>query len=212
MKKKAKALAVLFVLCCSALGAISIGEADLALSATLDGAFSAVASVVADEEIPLQGVSVEYTRQGFPWRISFTRSDLSSFLESLSFNSGSDLRWYQALLANGESSFAPIREKAISYLENSGYEKGDAILDGTITFFTANARNLDSLLSSYSWKDVEIPLRISLIISSRNYPSSLIVEGDIKIIGGDESNITVYSDKLRINGETISFAPFEISY
>ena len=57
-----------------------------------------------------------------------------------------------------------------------------------------------------------MPLSISLIVSGSRLEQSVIIEGDIEIIGGTDSKITVYSENLMLNGENISFSPFEISY
>ena len=68
------------------------------------------------------------------------------------------------------------------------------------------------LASDTSWSGLVLPLSISLMISGSELSSSLIVEGSVEIIGGEDFKITVYSDNLKINGETVSFSPFEISY
>ena len=86
------------------------------------------------------------------------------------------------------------------------------MLDGTITLDVKEAKNLELLYYDSSWADLVLPLSISLMISGSEVDSSLILEGDIEIIGGDDSKITVYSDNLSINGERISFSPFEIAY
>ena len=86
------------------------------------------------------------------------------------------------------------------------------MLDGTITLDVEEAKNLELLYYDSSWADLVLPLSISLMISGSEVDSSLILEGDIEIIGGDDSKITVYSDNLSINGERISFSPFEIAY
>ena len=212
MRRKVLFTAVLFVFCCSTLAAISVRETDIALSSAFDGTIAAVASVTSSPPLSLQGVSFEYTDSGLPWRIIFTRSDLSSYMEALSFNTDSRRRWYETLLDQGSSVISPFRERAISYLTSSSYEKGEIILDGTITLDTGEASNLDLLLSSPSWSGLVIPLDLSLMITSRETSSPLILEGDIEIIGGDDSKITVYSENLMINGEEICFSPFEISY
>lgn len=85
-------------------------------------------------------------------------------------------------------------------------------MDGTITLDLDNAENLALLECSSSWSGLDMPLSISLIVSGGRLEQSVIIEGDIEIIGGTDSKITVYSENLMLNGENISFSPFEISY
>ena len=212
MKKKVLSLSVLFVFCCSVYAAISVRETNIALSSALDGTVSAIASVTSEPVVSLQGVSYEYDERRVPWRIVFTRSDLSSFSEALSFNGNGIRAWYETLLNQGNASVSPFKAKAIGYLSSSSYCKGDVILDGTITLEKGQAENLELIYSDTSWSGLVIPLSISLMISGSKLSSSLIIEGNVEIIGGEDFKITVYSDNLMINGETVSFSPFEISY
>lgn len=214
MKKIVLSVSVLFVFCCSVCAAISVRETNIALSSALDGTISAVASVTSNPTISLQGISFEYDEDGLPWRVVFTRSDLSSYLEALSFNGSGWRSWYETLLnqSSSTSSQSPFAAKAIEYLVSSGYGKGDVVLDGTITLEKGNAADLGLLASDTSWSGLVLPLSISLMISGSELSSSLIVEGSVEIIGGEDFKITVYSDNLKINGETVSFSPFEVSY
>lgn len=212
MKRRILFLAILTVFCCSILSSISIRDTDTALSSALDGTIAAVASVVSDPPIPLQGVSFEYSDSGIPWRLIFTRSDISTFLESLSFSGENRRSWYETLLDQDKSAFIPCRARAIAYLESSAYTRDDVILDGTITLDLGEAENLALLECSSSWNGLDMPLSISLIVSGSRLEQSVIIEGEIEIIGGTDSKITVYSENLMLNGENISFSPFEISY
>lgn len=204
--------AVLFVFCCSVSGAVSLRETNIALSSALDCTLSAAAAVTSYPAISLQGVSFEYDEDGIPWKVVFTRSDISSYSGALSFSGEGKRSWYDALLGQNGTYFSPLRKKAIDYLSSSAYCSGSLVLDGTITLDVKEAKNLELLYYDSSWADLVLPLSISLMISGSDVDSSLILEGDIEIIGGDDSKITVYSDNLSINGERISFSPFEIAY
>lgn len=208
MKKKAISLIILFVFCCSFISAISIREADIALHSTLDGTISAVSAALSDPPLSLQGVQFEYGEAILPSKISFVRSDLSSYLESLKFSPFREKRWYESFLSQGDIPLDPVRTLAIGYLEASGYEKGEVILDGTVEIDLSDITIDDAT----SWPNGKVLLSISLLVGSSELGESLIVEGEIEIRSGEVGKITVYSENLRINGELMSIDAFEISY
>lgn len=212
MKKRLLPFLFGFVFCCSVEAAVSYQDVNVALSGTLDGVLSVVASAVAGPNVRLQGVGLEIGQGDDPVKVTFTRSDLSTYSSSLSFYSLSERTWYETLFNKKSSSLTPFREKAISSLEASDYSKGELILDGSIVTLRDEDASVRAIRNGSNWSSLKIPIWVSLIISGTRLEHVVLMEGVIEIRGGENGVITIYSEDLRMNGESITFEPFVINY
>lgn len=213
MKKRFLPFLLGFVFCCSVEAAVSYKDVNIALSGTLDGVLSVVASAVAGPNVRLQGVELEIGGEdNGPVKVTFTRSDLSNYSSSLSFYSHSERTWYETLFNKQASSLTPFREKAIISLEASAYKRGELILDGSIVARRDEDASVRGIRQGSNWSSLKIPIWVSLIISGTRLGEVVLMEGEIEIRGGENGVITIYSENLRMNGESITFEPFVITY
>lgn len=212
MKKRILPFLLGFVFCCSVGAAISYQDVNVALSGTLDGVLSVVAAAAAGPNVSLQGVGIEIRGEEDPVKITFTRSDLSTYSSSLSFYSHSERTWYETLFNKQSSSITPFREKAISSLESSSYRKGDLLLDGSIVTIRDENASIGGIRNGSDWSELKIPIWVSLLISGTRLSGIVLMEGVIEISGGENGVITIYSEDLRMNDESITFEPFVITY
>ena len=81
MKKALVFITFLFVFCCSAFSSAAVS----AIEGIYDGILAAVASSITVPRVALQGVTVVRDGSIIPVRISFVRSDVSGYSDSLQF-------------------------------------------------------------------------------------------------------------------------------
>ena len=85
MRKAPAFIMVLLIVCCSVSYAADTADAAMAVNGVYDGVMSAMASYLSQPRIALQGVRVVQGEGIIPRRISFVRSDVSTYSDSLSF-------------------------------------------------------------------------------------------------------------------------------
>ncbi|HIV98583.1 MAG TPA: hypothetical protein IAB12_02240 [Candidatus Ornithospirochaeta avicola] len=198
-------LLLLLFLCCSFLFSVSISDAQKAISASLDASFSALSSSLSSPPVRLQGVTVSQSG-GMPFFILFTRSDLSTYKESLSFRYSGNEEWLKILFnISSESSLSA----SVEHLQ--GYEKGAVIIDGTIYIVDDGSLEYSQLFENGDYSSVHIPLSVSLILTGSAFSESVLIEGDF-LIYGSSSHLYVENRRLEINKEEISDADFTLFY
>lgn len=212
MKRILSWILIVEIFCCS-VWAADPDDLRTALRAAFNGVLSVVASSVSESPVPLQGVNVEHGSGVLPFYVTFTRSDLSSYLETLSFYQSDSPSWYRTLFGSqSDSAFPPFRESALEHLRAAGYRKGEVVLDGSVRVRDAEDVSLSDLASGTDWSGAYFPVEISILVSGTRMKQMLVLEGKIDITGLSSSTLRIESDDLSVNGEKMELDPVTIRY
>ena len=193
----------------SAAGA-EIENISSAFSALYKGVFSSVASYAAVPRISLPGVSIEEkSSNNLTYRLSFNRSDLSTYLSA--FNPAS-VSWYEKLIYKAGSTISPLTPVAINLLSQDPYEKGEVILDGVILTEIistgSSIKNWFDLLVVKDFSRVEFSVKVSVVVSGFISHKPLAFEGLLHGKGeSDGSSITITTEHMSCNGKEIVILP-----
>ena len=208
MKRILSGILVLVVFCCSAFAS----EIDVVLDTVMDGILSVIAASASNPAVQLQGVEIDTGSGVLPGYVSYTRSDLASYHDALSFSQTDSLSWYTTFIGSPASNTTLFKEKALQSLERADYEKGEVILDGSVRIRDAESIRLKDLVKGSDWTGAYIPVTISLLVSGTGLSGMHVVEGKIDMTGLANSTLLVEIDEMILDGEGIEVEPFHISY
>ena len=208
MKRILSGILVLLIFCCS----VFASEEDAVLDSVMDGILSVIAASASNPPVQLQGVDVETGAGVLPGYVTYTRSDISSYSDSLTFSMSDKLSWYTTFIGSPQSNNTLFLDKALQSLEKSGYGKGDVILDGSVKILDAERYSLSDMVKGRDWSGAYIPVTISLLVSGNALELIHVVEGRIDITGMKNSTLLVEIDEMMLDGKEIEIEPFSISY
>ncbi len=208
MRKALAFIMVILVFCCSVLSAGDGSAA--ALRGAYDGILSAIASYLSEPRVTLQGVSVSDGNGFVPALISFVRSDVSTYMDSLSFfcSDGS-------YLSDG-TTLVPLRqmlgvEIVRHYLQKREFKQGDVILDGSVRLLEwSGAENGEAVTDD--WSDLHARFSVSLMATGTLCGEGIIMEGTISVGGNDDMTMTITTESLKVNDKTTEAVPIVLSF
>ena len=196
MRKALVFVMVLLVFCCSVFSSGS-EVAMKAVHGVYDGFLSAVASYLSEPRIALQGVTAVSGDGSSPLLLSFVRSDVSTYADSLAFF-GSGMSYG----SSDASDATPLPSRLINSqlvqdcLRRDGFRRGEVILDGSV-----RVQNVDDSAGS-------LYLSISMMVSGTLVGDSAIMEGGVRIDFPHSGMIMIRAEGLTIDGEAVSSEPF----
>lgn len=208
MKRILAGILVLLVFCCSVLAS----DMDVVLDSVLDGFLSVIAASASNPSVLLQGVDMETGDGVLPEYITYTRSDLSSYRDSLAFSQSDRLSWYTTFIGSPQSNSTLFMDRALSSLVDRDYQKGEVILDGSVKIRDAERYSLSDLSRGRDWSGAFIPVTLSLLVSGTALDEMHVVEGHVDITGMRNSTLLVEIEEMILDGEEIEVEPFYISY
>lgn len=208
MKRILAGILVLVVFCCSVLAS----EMDAVLDSVMDGILSVIAASASDPPVQLQGVDIETGVGVLPGYVTYTRSDISSYRDALTFSVSDKLSWYTTFIGSPQSNTTLFLDKALQGLIEADYSSGEVILDGSVKLRDAERYSLADLSRGKDWSGAFIPVTISLLVSGSAFEEMHIVEGQIDITGMKNSTLLVEIEEMMLDGEGIVVEPFYISY
>ena len=174
--RKAWASFILFLVFCCSLSAAGAENMAIAVEGVYDGVVSAMASYLAVPRVALQGVTVVSGKGLIPSRISFVRSDVSTYADSLSFFSG-DVSFSSD---DGTPESLPMKvvsDRVVERLRREGFSAGEVILDGSVRVVETPELDALSLLEDDDWSDciyVRCSLSMLVLISSMTARAMLL--------------------------------------
>ena len=207
MRKALAFIMVFFVFCCSVLCA-SEGFAS-ALNGAYDGVLSAIASYLSEPKITLQGVSLRGGNGFVPFLISFVRSDVSTYMDSLSFfgNEGSFVSDGTTLVPLTQMLRTEIIKK---HMQLGEFEQGDVILDGTVRLIEWTGAGVEA--ADDDWTGLHARFSLSLMATGNLCQDGVIIEGLISAEGSENMTMTIRTESLKVNDETTSAVPIVLSF
>lgn len=181
---------------------LDIAEAQEALDVVIDGVYSVVASYL-PPFADLQGVDIDEKKEGEHFFISFNRSQLSSYIDSLSQPpNGNTVTLYERLLAS-VSSYLPMSDIAIRRLTRKNYIQSEVFLDGTLdiefnTKLTIPVFVELSLLNKVS--DLKFSAKISLLVSGERFSEYYVFNGLFSGYIENNKTVRVSFENMTCNG------------
>lgn len=208
MKRILAGILVLLVFCCP----VMASDMDVVLDSVMDGILSVIAASASNPPVQLQGVDIETGVGVLPGYVTYTRSDLSSYSDSLIFSQSDRLSWYTTFIGSPQANTTLFMDRALSSLMEGDYHKGDVILDGSVKIRDAERYSLSDLARGRDWSGAFIPVTISLLVSGNALEELHVVEGHIDITGMKNSTLLVEIEEMIMDGQEIEVEPFYISY
>ena len=208
MKRILAGILVLIVFCCS----VTASDMDVVLDSVMDGILSVIAASASNPPVLLQGVDIETGNGVLPGYVTYTRSDLSSYSDSLIFSQSDRLSWYTTFIGSPQANTTLFMERALSSLDQADYHKGEVLLDGSVKIRDAERYSLSDLVRGRDWSGAFIPVTISLLVSGTALEEMHVVEGLIDITGMKNSTLLVEIEEMVMDGQEIEVEPFYISY
>ena len=211
MRKASAFIMVLLIVCCSVSYAADTSGAEVAVNGVYDGVMSAMASYLSQPRIALQGVRVVQGEGVIPKRISFVRSDVSTYSDSLSFfGHGPSFSASQNSMERLPS-LIPM-DFVISRLRKSGWNPGEVVLDGSVMVIEAEGAEVDGFISSDDWSFLSVRFIVSMAVTGTMIGNGAVVEGAFLISGGSGRTVTIETESLTVNSEPVDAAPAVISF
>ncbi len=210
MRKAIAFFMVLLMFCCSVPAALTAGG-EAALAGLSDGVMSAVASYLSEPRIALQGVTVVQGEGVVPLRISFVRSDVSTYAASLSF-------FDQGMSMNGSTeAVTPLPEMlptdlVQNWLQWHDFAAGDIVLDGSVRLLEGEAVSAAELAAVSDWSFFHVRFSLSIMATGALAGGGSIIEGVVDIYGEEGRTMRVEAGNLTVDGETISAEPVFLSF
>ena len=210
MRRAIALIMVLSVFCCSVFAGPS-ASADTVIDALSDGLGAAMVSWLSEPRIALQGVTVVSGEGVLPSLISFVRSDVSTYLDSLSFfyNGQGITAGNPGILSELLRTFSS--DAVRGYLGTHSFKPGDAVLDGSVRLLSETGS--DSVLgNNEDWTDYNAYCSFSIMVTGAVTDGGFIAEGMIRIEGGPERGVTIVAEDFKVNDEIVEIRPFSFSF
>lgn len=210
MRKALASVLVFLVFCCSVSAVPE--SAVYAIEGVYDGVISAMASHLSVPRVALQGVTVVRGEGLLPVRVSFVRSDVSTYADSLSFFSdgvafGSDGRSVEELPVKD------VSEMVVRRLWRAGFLPGEMILDGSVRVIDSEDLDAHSLMSDDDWSDdIHARCSVSVLATGTLASSGQVVEGTFIVRGGEGRTLTIEAEELAVNGEEVEAEPVHLVF
>ncbi len=202
MRKALIFITFLLVFCCSAFAT----AASAAIEGIYDGILAAVASSITVPRVALQGVTVVRDKNLIPVRISFVRSDVSSYSDSLQFfSNGAGSSIMSAI--SSDAYLSAISGFAIHALNHSDFHADEIVLDGSVRRLDADFIELDDLIYRDNWNGIDGRFSLSMLVTGRLADDGVIVEGTFVIEGGYNRTMTIRAESLKVNNEDYELEP-----
>ena len=211
MRKAPAFIMVLLIVCCSVSYAADTADAAMAVNGVYDGVMSAMASYLSQPRIALQGVRVVQGEGIIPRRISFVRSDVSTYSDSLSFfGNGPSFSASQNSMERLPS-LIPM-ERVISRLRRAGWKAGEVVLDGSVRVTESEGAEAESFISSDDWSFLSVRFSVSMAVTGASVNGGAVVEGTFLLSGGTGRTVTIEAESLTVDNVPVDAAPAVISF
>ena len=210
--RKAWASFILFLVFCCSLSAAGAENMAIAVEGVYDGVVSAMASYLAVPRVALQGVTVVSGKGLIPSRISFVRSDVSTYADSLSFFSG-DVSFSSD---DGTPESLPMKvvsDRVVERLRREGFSAGEVILDGSVRVVETPELDALSLLEDDDWSGcIYVRCSLSMLVTGTLAGQGEVVEGIFTVKGGPGCTIVIETEELAVNKELVDTVPIQLSF
>ena len=205
--RKAIALIMLMVVFCCSVFAQPSGNIDIAIGAVSNGLVSAFASWFSEPHITLQGVVVVSGEGILPSRISFVRSDVATYRDSLSFFDNEHVFSGDSSAIMTELSQSFTLSRVRDYLQKFPlFGSGDAVLDGSVRLL--NEKFPDTITSN-DWSGIEATYSLSIMVTGAVTNGGFIVECLLRIEGGPSRGVTIEAEDFTVNGVDVDIQPVQ---
>ncbi|MCR5731322.1 MAG: hypothetical protein K6G51_00035 [Sphaerochaetaceae bacterium] len=183
-------------------------DSEYALRALYHGAFAVIASQVKASPVDLGGVTIEErNEEGNAYLISFNRSDISKYSNSLK---GENATWYQSILNRTVFAPTPLEKTALAMLAD--YNSQDVLLDGVVTINFEKgirAKELFDIIFTGNIDNVKFNLILSMLVTPKN-GVPIVFEGELSGFGDRSRRLLIINtDKMTCDGRPIVIEPME---
>lgn len=190
-----------------------------AFTALYNGVFSAAAAYASIPRVILPGVSIVDSdgASALTARLSFNRSDLSTYILAFAPSSSDSATWYQRLIQSARDSISPLSRLAASLLFEADYHLGSAILDGSIVVSfkdpgTSNIRTWFDLMVLRDWSSVRFDVDVSVLVSGTLTGVPIAFEGILEGSGeSDGTAIVLRAIEMKCNGTEVTMSPIRLT-
>lgn len=201
MKRTIVVMMILF-LCLGAFAKPTANDVTVALAAITDSTIASVAGFLNNPPLELPGLKLLFhERQSLPYALTFTDSDLSTYLPVFEKTRGrADESFFASLMRAAKG---PLNDIALQYLTVHAWEKGQAILNGAaITQFDEGdtvASLMGSALMSGGMKPITVTVDVR--VAGRRVSEPVSVKGVFVIQSDAQGYFEIKPIELTINGD-----------
>lgn len=201
MKRTIVVMMILF-LCLGAFAKPTANDVIVALAAITDSTIASVAGFLNNPPLELPGLNLLFhERQSLPYALTFTDSDLSTYLPVFEKTRGrADESFFASLMRAAKG---PLNDIALQYLTVHAWEKGQAILNGAaITQFDEGATVaslMGSALMSGGMKPITVTVDVR--VAGRRVSEPVSVKGVFVIQSDAQGYFEIKPIELTINGD-----------
>ncbi len=163
-----------------------------------DAAFATILSYASTPKIPLSGVSCTSSddESAFPGRVTYTSSDLSTYLECLNTKPECSSLWENAVYSMMQRGATMKKVKA--KLGETDYRKGDVIISGTVDLEPkTELKKLDLVLAN-DFSSVDVDCRADLLLTKNG--EKYTIKGTFNVSGDEDRVLSVTSSDMTVNG------------
>ncbi len=195
---------IILSLCLGAFAKPTANDVTVALAAITDSTIASVAGFLNNPPLELPGLKLLFhEKESLPYALTFTDSDLSTYLPIFEKTRGrSDESFFASLM---RSLKGPLNDIALQYLTAHAWEKAQAILNGAaITQFDEGATVaslMGSALMSGGIKPITVTVDVRVTGSRISEPVS--VKGVFVIQSDAQGYFEIKPIELTINGDVI---------
>lgn len=202
--KRTIVVMIILSLCLGAFAKPTANDVTVALAAITDSTIASVAGFLNNPPLELPGLKLLFhEKESLPYALTFTDSDLSTYLPIFEKTRGrSDESFFASLM---RSLKGPLNDIALQYLTAHAWEKAQAILNGAaITQFDEGATVaslMGSALMSGGIKPITVTVDVRVTGSRISEPVS--VKGVFVIQSDAQGYFEIKPIELTINGDVI---------
>lgn len=202
--KRTIVVMIILSLCLGAFAKPTANDVTVALAAITDSTIASVAGFLNNPPLELPGLKLLFhEKESLPYALTFTDSDLSTYLPIFEKTRGrSDESFFASLM---RSLKGPLNDIALQYLTAHAWEKAQAILNGAaITQFDEGATVaslMGSALMNGGIKPITVTVDVRVTGSRISEPVS--VKGVFVIQSDAQGYFEIKPIELTINGDVI---------
>ena len=200
--KRTVLVIMILLLCLGAFAKPTANDVTVALAAITDSTIASIAGFLNNPPLDLPGLKLFFKeRQSLPYMLTFTDSDLGSYLGVFDKTKPQPGESFFASLMR--SAKGPLNDVAMQYLTVHAWEHGHAILNGAaITYFDEDA-TVASLMGSVLMNGGIRPISVAVDVrvSGRRVSEPVSVKGVFIVQSDVQGYFEIKPIELTINGE-----------
>ncbi|HKL58391.1 MAG TPA: hypothetical protein VJ863_00715 [Sphaerochaeta sp.] len=200
--KRTVLVIMILLLCLGAFAKPTANDVTVALAAITDSTIASIAGFLNNPPLDLPGLKLFFKeRQSLPYMLTFTDSDLGSYLPIFEKTRAKpDESFFASLMRSAKG---PLNDIALQYLTVHDWEVGHAILNGAAVPSFGEGVSVASLMGSALMTGGIQPITVAVDVrvSGRRVSESVSVKGVFLIQSDAQGYFEIKPIELTINGQ-----------